>query len=958
MPVSLIHNLVLLIALTSFYGFFLQQLYRRPKTFKVVVGIWFGLAAIAGMMLPFEFQKGIFYDGRSIILGLIALFGGWLPALLSAVLAAAYRIYLGGPGVYAGVSTVILCALTGLALRHYYRSQVLQLKLSRLFLIGLLVSLAMLVSQLLNPWTQALQALHHIWLPVLLLFPTAFMLIAALLIREEQRLVNEKQLRASELRIRTTLYSIGDGVITTDHHGRITLMNTIAEQLTGWSEQEALGRPIEEVFVIVYEDTRKQVESPVRRVLEEGVIVGLANHTLLLARDGRELPIADSGAPIADEQGNTSGVVLVFRDQSEAHRYEKELREKEYFLRESQKAGKVGSYMFDIKNNLWTASPALNQIFGVDENFTRNAESWLRLVHPDQQEEMHTHLMQEVIEKGQPFNKEYRIIRQSDETIRWVHGHGELVLDPAGHPLKMIGTIQDVTEAVEARERLKKSEEKFRKLFEKHSAIHMLLNPDTGQIISANKAAASFYGWSMEELENMNIQEINTMAPDEISEVMQGVKKGSSRHFEVQHRLANGQVRDVEIFTSRVDVFDDAYLYAIIHDITDKKRLLKDLVKAKEKAEESDLLKSAFMANMSHEIRTPLNGILGFTSLLTAEELPPPDKRRDYAAIINRSADSLMQLINDILDISKMDAGQLTIEQREFNLLHTLNSLEIMYQKRLVDTQKNQIKLQGQFPHNNMLMKGDENRLTQIFTNLLDNAIKFTNQGEIAFGIRKITEASITFFVSDTGKGIAPNRQAQIFDRFAQEDESISQHYGGTGLGLAIVKRLMELMQGEITLHSEQGQGTCFEFTIPAQISRAPSPGKGTKATKEEDRAPGHLTILLVEDDPVNQLFYREVLNEPNFNLFLANNGREALKMNEKHRPDVILLDIRLPDLNGLEVARQIRASGNQVWIIGQSAYAMAGDEQAALDAGCNEYLTKPVKASLLLQRLNTLAGM
>lgn len=255
-------------------------------------------------------------------------------------------------------------------------------------------------------------------------------------------------------------------------------------------------------------------------------------------------------------------------------------------------------------------------------------------------------------------------------------------------------------------------------------------------------------------------------------------------------------------------------------------------------------------------------------------------------------------------------------------------------------------------------MKGDENRLTQIFTNLLDNAIKFTNQGEIAFGIRKITEASITFFVSDTGKGIAPNRQAQIFDRFAQEDESISQHYGGTGLGLAIVKRLMELMQGEITLHSEQGQGTCFEFTIPAQISRAPSPGKGTKATKEEDRAPGHLTILLVEDDPVNQLFYREVLNEPNFNLFLATNGREALKMNEKHRPDVILLDIRLPDLNGLEVARQIRASGNQVWIIGQSAYAMAGDEQAALDAGCNEYLTKPVKASLLLQRLNTLAGM
>src|SRR5690554_3193268 len=181
-----------------------------------------------------------------------------------------------------------------------------------------------------------------------------------------------------------------------------------------------------------------------------------------------------------------------------------------------------------------------------------------------------------------------------------------------------------------------------------------------------------------------------------------------------------------------------------------------------------------------------------------------------------------------------------------------------------------------------MLMKGDENRLTQIFTNLLDNAIKFTAQGEIAFGIRHITEQHITFFVSDTGKGIAPDRQAQIFDRFAQEDDSISQHYGGTGLGLAIVKRLMELMQGEITLHSEQGQGTCFEFTIPAQIRRAPSPEQTANSEKEE-RAPGELNILLVEDDPVNQLFYREVLNEPNFNLFLATNGREALKIGRAH---------------------------------------------------------------------------
>jgi signal transduction histidine kinase/CheY-like chemotaxis protein len=427
----------------------------------------------------------------------------------------------------------------------------------------------------------------------------------------------------------------------------------------------------------------------------------------------------------------------------------------------------------------------------------------------------------------------------------------------------------------------------------------------------------------------------------------------------VKHRLADGRIRDVEIFSSIVDVFDEEYLYAIIHDITDKKQLVEDLVKAKEKAEESDLLKSAFMANMSHEIRTPLNGILGFTSLLTTEDpedLPPPDKRKEYAAIIERSADNLMQLINDILDISKLDAGQMNIEKREFNLLMTLNSLELIYQKRLDDIKKD-IRLRTKYPLAPMVVKGDETRLTQIFTNLLDNAVKFTDKGEIAFGIRSLSDSEISFFVSDTGKGIPREKQARIFKRFAQEDDTISRRYGGTGLGLAIVKSLLDLMGGSIRLDSTPGEGSCFEFTLPLKVD--------TNASAAEDRAggegavsSGRLSILLVEDDPVNQLYYKEVLREPDFNLYMAPTGKEALELFKAFSPEVILLDIRLPDINGLEVARQIRATGSKVWIIGQSAYAMAGDEQAAIDAGCNEYLTKPVKASILLKRLHTLAGL
>lgn len=958
MPSVLIHNLVLLIALTSFYGFFLQQFQGKPRSFKFVIGIWFGLAAIAGMMQPFELREGLFFDGRAIIIGLASFFGGWIPASISSLLSMSYRIYLGGTGVYAGVCTIIVSALLGLGVRMYYKHKVTSLRIWDYYVLGLLVSIGMLVSQFANPWDDAIWALSQIWYSILLIYPIGFILIAGLLSREERRLENEAALNESERKLRTTLYSIGDGVITTDAKGQITIMNPAAERMTGWHEIDAIGKDIDEVLVIV-DKSGERTESPVRRVLREKKIVGRDSFLLLVSRDGKELPVSDSGAPIILDKERLGGAVLVLRDHSEAYQFEKEILEKEYFLSESQKAGRVGSYLLDLQTQEWKSSAVLNDIFGVDENFTKDPDAWLQLVHPEHREEVHRCLLDVAHGVYETFDKEYRIIRKSDGSVRWVHGYGILRYDNKGKAFAMLGTIQDVTEAIEARERLEKSEHKFRKLFENHSAIHMLLDPGTGRIMSANKAAAEFYGWSTEELNNMYVHQINVMEKDDIIDMMRKVKEGHLNHIEVKHRLADGRVRDVEIFSSRVDVLDEEYLYAIIHDITDKKQLVEDLVKAKEKAEESDLLKSAFMANMSHEIRTPLNGILGFTSLLTTEDpedLPPPDKRKEYAAIIERSADNLMQLINDILDISKLDAGQMNIEKREFNLLMTLNSLELIYQKRLDDIKKD-IRLRTKYPLAPMVVKGDEARLTQIFTNLLDNAVKFTDKGEIAFGIRSLSDSEISFFVSDTGKGIPREKQARIFKRFAQEDDTISRRYGGTGLGLAIVKSLLDLMGGSIRLDSTPGEGSCFEFTLPLKVD--------TNASAAEDRAggegavsSGRLSILLVEDDPVNQLYYKEVLREPDFNLYMAPTGKEALELFKAFSPEVILLDIRLPDINGLEVARQIRATGSKVWIIGQSAYAMAGDEQAAIDAGCNEYLTKPVKASVLLKRLHTLAGL
>ncbi len=576
MLINLIYNIALLIALSTFYGLFRQKLQSQDKAFRIIIGIWFGLVTIAGMLTPFHYSEGIFFDGRSVILALSGLFGGWIPALISATIAGSYRIMAGGAGVYAGVSTIIVCSLTGVLFRLYFKKKVPHLTLLQYLFIGLVAHVVMLGSQLFLPWPMGIKIIGQIWLPVLLVFPATFMIIGALLGREEKRIIGNKNLSFSEKRFRTTLYSIGDAVITTDKHGNITLMNTLAEQLTGYTEREAIGKKLEKVFVIINEHSRNKVESPVEKVLESGTIVGLANHTLLVAKNGDEIPIADSGAPIKDLDGQIIGVVLVFRDQTEQHlqqslleaselRYrefvettdaiswefdllkdvfiyvspqvtyktgwkpeewtnlefwvqnihqqerestraycaacaktgknhtleyrlrkkdneylwvrdlvtvetidnkpvklrgvildintlkntELKLKEQQFFLNETQRIGRIGTYYQDIQNNKWTSSPIMNDILGLDEDYDKTLESWKKLVHPEQQTEIMSYFTNTVIKEHIPFNKEYRIIRPNDGKERWVHGHGQLTYDDAGNALSMIGTIQDITERKE-----------------------------------------------------------------------------------------------------------------------------------------------------------------------------------------------------------------------------------------------------------------------------------------------------------------------------------------------------------------------------------------------------------------------------------------------------------------------------------------------------------------------------
>jgi PAS domain S-box-containing protein len=686
MIVDLIQNTALLISLSVVHGMFVRIRKSHPFIFKVATGIWFGLIAVAGMLMPFVYGPGVIFDGRSIVLSLAGLFGGGIPALISAVIAAAFRIYIGGSGVWAGVATIITCSLTGLLFRKLYKQNPENINIPSLFGIGILVHIVMLACQLLFPWPTGLEVINRIWLPVMLVFPTSFVIMSILLGSEERRLHKEQLIKEAESLFRTTLYSIGDGVITTNRDGKIERMNQVAETLTGWTEDESKGLPVDEVFRIINEETRENIHTPIEEALKSGVIVGLANHTLLITKEGKELPISDSGAPIIDEHGKVIGAVLVFRDQTEERARQKELEE---------------------------------------------------------------------------------------------------------------------------------SEEQFRKLFEDHATVHLLIDPETGNIVNANKAAAKFYGWSVEALKTMNIFDINTLSKEKIEATFDQTRSNETIHLDFRHKLANGEVRDVEAHSNRLVLKGKSYIYSIILDISAKKELFNAMIEAKEKAEENNRLKTAFLANMSHEIRTPLNGILGFTSLLTEDKVLPKQKRDKYSEIINQSAENLMQIIDDILDISKLEAGQFKIYPQHFELNTLLQRIHTIYQNKQIEKNKSHLQLNLILPEVPIMLETDETRLFQIFTNLLDNAFKFTKTGSIEYGVSSLTEDRIDFFVKDTGMGIPKDKQNIIFGHFMQADESISNEYGGTGLGLAIVKKLTNLMGGDISVESEEDTGAEFKFHLP-----------------------------------------------------------------------------------------------------------------------------------------------
>ena len=518
-----------------------------------------------------------------------------------------------------------------------------------------------------------------------------------------------------------------------------------------------------------------------------------------------------------------------------------------------------------------------------------------------------------------------------------------------GKPIR-ITSLTDISERVETQKKLVESEKQYRSLIQDNLSIIMVFDPISGRIIEVNNACCRFYGYEREYMLKMSIYEINTLDKDDINTEIHNVLENKRNYFVFKHKLANGDIRDVEIYSGKIRYGDSEKLLSVIHDITDKVKTSKELIIAKERAEESDRLKTAFLANMSHEIRTPMNAILGFSQLLTIPDIDKDDTK-SYLDTISSSGKQLLGLIDDIISISQIEAGIIEIKNENISIIKLLKKVFKIFEiqaseKGLKYTYK--YSLPPQFININT----DSKRIQQILINLLNNAFKFTSEGEIKIGCLLVNN-TIEFYVSDSGIGIKKSDEDIIFERFMQVHHDNEIIYGGTGIGLSITKAIVEKLGGKIWIHQKKTKGSEFRFCIPANNK---IPEKVIVKNNKYSTPPNYKdkTILIAEDEYNNFNLLKILLKQTNAKVIWARNGDEALRLLKKEKGiDIILMDIKMPVKNGIDATKEIRSVNSLIPIIAQTAHALEGDRIKAIIAGCNDYIAKPIQKFNLFETLN-----
>jgi len=786
-----------------------------------------------------------------------------------------------------------------------------------------------------------------------------------------ERKAFEKTLIENERKLKTIIETSPDGIAISALDGTVQFVtNQIVSLWAYSSSEEIIGR---NVLEFVDEAYRGKASYLISEMLK-GNLTGAAEY-LMIRKDGSTFYCESNANVLQDASNNPIGILFVNRDITSRKQTELDLIRAKEAAEESEakyrlvfENAPLGLIHYDSNGQIISCNEEFVRIIGSSK---QALEGLYMLRLPDKKI---VEALEISLSGGLGHYEDYYHSTTANKTTPV-----QVLFAPIYTNQKLVGgvgIIQDITdrkkneqalkeqneeylalneellqtneELYKAKKLVEKSEEKLRLMLKNSSDTYVLVN-EKGEQFFVSDAAVRATGFSLDELLGP-IQ--NVIYPEDIDIVLKAWNEVLTKKDEVirvQYRHKHKTKEYIWYEAVGQNFLDNPLINAVVvnvRDITAMKEFEQELIKAKEKAEESDRLKSAFLANMSHEIRTPMNGILGFTSLLKQAK-GSIEEQREYINIIEKSGFRLLNIINDIIDISKIESGQMKLKIEPTNIDEQLKYLYDFFKPEAERKGLAFLLKKGVCPEASTI-NTDGEKIYAILTNLIKNAIKFTDTGvvEVEYFCKDNT---FEFLVRDTGIGIPKDRQKAIFERFVQADISDKRAYQGAGLGLSITKAFVEMLGGKIWVESEEHVGSVFHFTIPAVQQEVVVETKPIVEPKLSQPNLPKLRVLIAEDDSASSMLLTLMLGNLDFTVFQANNGQSAVDIIRKNPDiDLILMDIKMPELTGLEATEEIRKFNSKVIIIAQTAHALAGDKEKAIQAGCNDYITKPINFDIL----------
>jgi PAS domain S-box-containing protein len=720
-------------------------------------------------------------------------------------------------------------------------------------------------------------------------------------------------------------------VIITNKQGDIEYVNPKFTRLTGYGSEEAIGKNPR------FLKSKSTLPDEYKK-LWETISSGGEWHGEFknLKKNGEEYFELVSISPILNEKGQITHFLAVKEDITDRKRIENDLHKFMLGIENSSDA----IFVTDINGTIEFINPAFEKIYGYPKSEVLGKTPRIiksGLMPPEVYKFFWDTLLRGDTLKGEIKNK------SKDGKIIDIEGSNSPILDEKGKIIGFLSINRDITKRKEAEEALRLSEEKYRKIFQNVQDVFYQADL-SGLIIDISPSIFRIMGYLPEELLGKPITllyENSELRGNLLDSIEQ---KGAVLDYEIRVKTKSGEIKYVSLNAHKL--FDSSGnqigIEGSARDISERKQAETELILAKEKAEESDRLKTAFLHNISHEIRTPMNAITGFTALL-GEPDNSPETQAYYIETVQNSTNQLLSIICDIVDISSITANIIKKNITLVSLYTTTKSLLNQFRLRAAE-QDVLLELHSGHSANKIEIMTDSTKLKQVLSNLINNALKFTTKGKIEFGY-DLKGEFVEFYVSDTGIGIEQEYYTKIFDPFYQIESSLFRQFEGTGLGLSICKAYVEHLGGKIWLTSEPGKGSFFYFTIPF----CPSETKTLKDTQTDPiRSFVPKTILVVEDDENNLKLIESIFKNLNSKLLHAVNGEEAVEICKSQKNiDLVLMDINMPVMNGFQAAMEIKKINPDIIIIAQTAYY--DDKQKALDSGCSDHISKPFTKELLL---------